>query len=145
MTNRPWLRTWLYHGQHLLFGVAGLRVLLRGDPGAIAYSHELTAGVDAATYLIICIAFPLVALVLTGWGALTLWDNAARGPGGPRRGGGGPPGPGPAPDPPDGARLAGLTESDIALFIGLSSRHAPDPGIEQDQPMPGLADAAVHQ
>jgi hypothetical protein len=145
MFKAAWLRTWLYHGQHLLFGVAGLRVLLRGDPGAIAYSHELTAGVDAATYLIICIAFPLVALVLTGWGALTLWDNAARGPGGPRRGGGGPPGPGPAPDPPDGAQLAGLTESDIALFIGLSSRHAPDPGIEQDQPMPGLADAAVHQ
>ncbi len=27
---------------------------------------------DAATYLIICIAFPLVALVLSGWGALTL-------------------------------------------------------------------------
>ena len=77
------------------FGVAGLRVLLRGDPGAIAYSHELTAGVDAATYLIICIAFPLVALVLSGWGALTPGDNAARGPGGPRRGGGGPPGPGP--------------------------------------------------
>jgi hypothetical protein len=110
MFKAAWLRTWLYHGQHRLFGVAGLRLLLRGDPGAVMYSHELTAGVDAATYLIICIAFPLIALALVGWGALSLQGDAATGPGGQRRGGGGPPGPEPAPDPPDGAQLAGVTD-----------------------------------
>lgn len=72
MFKAAWLRTWFYHGQHRLFGVAGLRFLLRGDPGAVMYSHELTAGVDAATYLIICIAFPLIALALVGWGALSV-------------------------------------------------------------------------
>ena len=106
MLKAAWLRTWLYHGQHLLFGVAGLRQLLRDDLGAVMYSHELTAGVDAATYLIICIAFPLTALALTGWATLSLSDGAATGPCGPRRGGG-PPGPESAPDPPANAQLAG--------------------------------------
>jgi hypothetical protein len=141
MLKAAWLRTWLYHGQHLLFGVTGLRLLLRGDPGAITYSHELTAGVDAATYLIICMAFPLIALGLTGWGALSLRGDAATGPAGPRRGGGGPPGPEPAQDPPDGAQLTDVANGDA----GLLSRHQQGPGIGQDRLMAGLADAAVRQ
>ncbi len=105
MLKAAWLRNWLYHGQHLLFGVGGLRLLLRGNLGAVAYSHELTAGVDAATFLIICMAFPLFGLALTGWAALCLW-NPATGRDGPRPGGGRPPGAEPAPDPPDSAQLA---------------------------------------
>jgi hypothetical protein len=46
-------------------GVDGLRSLLHGDLPTIAYSHELTASVDATTFLVICIAFPLLALAVT--------------------------------------------------------------------------------
>ncbi|HEY6789531.1 MAG TPA: hypothetical protein VI365_19710 [Trebonia sp.] len=51
--------------------------------------------------------FPLLALVLTGLGALIVRGNAATGQADPPRGGGGPPGPEAAPNPPDGAQLAG--------------------------------------
>jgi hypothetical protein len=67
------------------------------------YSHELTAGVDAATYLIICIAFPLIALALTGLVAAGLPGGAAAGEDGPQPGGSGPPGPETVPDPPEGS------------------------------------------
>ncbi len=116
MLKAAWLRNWLYHGQLQLFGVGGLRLLLRGDLGAVTYSHEITAAVDAPQYLIICMVFPLIALALTGWAALSLWGNAATSPGDPRRGGGGgPPGSEPTPDPPDSAQLAGLT-GDVGLI-----------------------------
>jgi hypothetical protein len=103
-----WLRNWLYHG-HLLSGVAGLRLLLAGDPAALTYSHQITAAADAPPFLIICMAFPLIALVLTGLGALSLAGNAATGQGDPPRGGGSPPGPHTVPDPPAGAQLVGCT------------------------------------
>jgi hypothetical protein len=77
MLTAPWLRSWLYHG-HLLSGVAGLRSLIRGDPAALAYSHQITAAVDAPPFLIVCIAFPLIALVLAGLAALPI---ASSGPG----------------------------------------------------------------
>jgi hypothetical protein len=78
MLKAAWLRNWMYHG-HQLSGVAGLRLLLRGNPGALTYSHEITAAVDAPPFLIICIVFPLIALTLTGLGALIMWGNAAAG------------------------------------------------------------------
>ena len=101
MLTAPWLRNWLYHG-HPLSGVSGLRLLLRGNPATLAYSHQITAAADAPPFLIICIVFPLIALVLAGFGALSVWGSAETGPGGPPRGDG-PPDPEPAPDPPDGA------------------------------------------
>ena len=128
MLNAAWLRNWLYHGQHQLFGVAGLRLLLQGDPGALPYSHELTAGVDASAFLLICMAFPLIALAMTGRAALCLW-NPATGQGDLRRGGGGPPGPEAPPDPPDSGQLAGVTDDD-ALAADLLSRHERGPGMQ---------------
>jgi hypothetical protein len=89
MLKAAWLRNWLYHG-HQLSGVAGLRLLLHGNPGALTYSHEITAAVDAPPFLIICIVFPLIALGLTGLAALSLPGNAAAGQGDPPSGGGGP-------------------------------------------------------
>ncbi len=128
MLKVAWLRNWLYHGQHLLFGVGGLRLLLRGDPGAVTYSHQITAAVDAPPYLIICIAFPLIALALTGLAALFLWGGAAANRGDPRRGGGsGPPGPGPTPDPPDGGELVGVTEDEAGSAAGRISPPAGRP------------------
>jgi hypothetical protein len=118
MLNAAWLRNWLYHGHHLLYGVQNLSADLRTLP-AIAYSHELTGSVDASVFLAICIAFPLIGFGLTVWGALSLWGNAPAGRGGPRRGGG-PPGPEPAPDSPDGGRLAGLTDDAAGLAVGLA-------------------------
>jgi hypothetical protein len=104
MLKAAWLRNWIYHG-HQLSGVAGLRLLLRGNPTALTYSHEITAAVDAPPFLIICIVFPLIALGLTGLEALMMWGNATTGPGNPPQGGGPPP-PEPVPDPPHGAQLA---------------------------------------
>ena len=69
MLTAPWLRNWLYRG-HPLAGVGGLRLLVQGDPAALAYSHQITAAVDAPPFLIICLVFPLLALLLTGLGVL---------------------------------------------------------------------------
>ena len=106
MLTAPWLRNWLYRG-HPLSGVDGLRLLLRGDPAALAYSHQITAAADAPPFLIISMIFPLVALVLTGLGMLGLAASAAaRHDESPRAGGAGGPGAVPEPEPPAGAHLA---------------------------------------
>jgi hypothetical protein len=116
MLREAWLRNWLYHGQHLLYGVQNLSADLRTMP-AIAYGHQLTGSVDASAFNFICVAFPLIALVLSAFAALILWGDATAGQGHPRPGGGGPPGPEPAPDPPDGGQLAGVTDADAAVQL----------------------------
>ena len=98
MLKAAWLRNWLYHGQHLWYGVQNLSADLRTLP-AIAYSHELTGSVDADVLNAIIIFFPLIALVPTVCVAISRTGDAAAGRGDPQRGGGGPPGPGPAPEP----------------------------------------------
>jgi hypothetical protein len=129
MLKTAWLRNWLYHGQHLLYGVQNLSADLRTLP-AIAYSHELTGSVDTGVFFAMLIIFPLFALALTGLVAVSRADDAAPAPGGPRRGGGGPPGPGPAPDPPYGGRPA-VTDDDASPAAGLPVLHEPGPGMEQ--------------
>ncbi|HEY6311041.1 MAG TPA: hypothetical protein VIY52_09585 [Streptosporangiaceae bacterium] len=141
MLKAAWLRNWLYHGQHLLYGVQNLSSELKTLP-AIAYSHELTGSVDAGVFNGIIIAFPLIAFGLTVCVALSRSGDAAAGRGDPRRGGGGPPGPEPAPDPPDGGRPT-VTDDDARLAADLPGRHEPGPGIEQDRLVAALADAAV--
>lgn len=69
MLTAPWLRNWLYRG-HPLAGVDGLRLLVRGNAAALTYSHQITAAVDAPPFLIICMLFPLLALVVTAGSAL---------------------------------------------------------------------------
>jgi hypothetical protein len=115
MIKATWLRDWLYHGQHLLYGVQNLSADLRTLP-AIAYSHQITGASDAGAFFIICLAFPLVAFAPAGLIAAYRVDDGASAPEDPRRGGGGPPGP---PGPP-----------------GLDD---PGPGAGQDQPVPALA------
>jgi hypothetical protein len=78
MLAAPWLRNWIYSG-HPLSGVGGLRLLVQGNPGALAYSHQITAATDAPPFLIICMAFPLIALVLAGFGATIPAGTAAPG------------------------------------------------------------------
>ncbi len=92
MLKAAWLRNWLYHGQHLWYGVQNLSSDLRTSP-AIAYSHELTGSTDAGVLLAMCIAFPVIAFTVTAFAALGRTGDAAAGRGDPRRGGGGPPGP----------------------------------------------------
>jgi hypothetical protein len=116
MLREAWLRNWLYHGQHLLYGVQNLSADLRTVP-AIAYGHQLTGSVDASAFNFICVAFPLIALVLSALAALILWGDATAGQGHPRPGGGGPPGPEPAADPPGGGQLAGVTDADAAVQL----------------------------
>jgi hypothetical protein len=106
MVRDGWLRQWLYHGSHQLYGIAGLGSLVRGNSQATAYGHELTASSDATAFLVICIVFPLIALALTGLSALDLGEPATRGPQGPPPGGGGRPGPQVVPPPPGDGQLA---------------------------------------
>ena len=139
MLRSAWLRSWLYHGHHLLYGVQNLSSDLRTS-SAIAYSHQITGSVDVSAFNFIFIAFPLIALVLTAFAALVLWGDATAGRGDPRRGGGGPPGPEPAPDPPDGGRLT-VTDADAD-----AGPPAGWPGLDQrgpDRLVADLADAAV--
>ena len=58
MLKAAWLRNWLYHGQHLWYGVQNLSADLRTLP-AIAYSHELTGSVDADVLNAIVVFFPV--------------------------------------------------------------------------------------
>jgi hypothetical protein len=117
MLKAAWLRDWLYHGQHLLYGVQNLSSDL-STPSAIAYSHQLTGSVDAQVLNVIIIFFPVIALVLTAFVAVARGDAAA-GRGDPRRGGGGPPGPGPAgsrePGPDTGQDRLGAALADAAV------------------------------
>jgi len=98
MLKAAWLRDWLYHGQHLLYGVQNLSSDLKTLP-AIAYSHEITGSVDAQVFHGIIVVFPLIALILTALaasvrgGAAAARGGAAAGQGDPRRGGDGPPDP----------------------------------------------------
>ncbi len=141
MLKAAWLRDWLYHGQRLLYGVQNLSSDLRTLP-AIAYGHELTGSVDAGVLNAIIIFFPLIALVPTVCVAMSRTGDAAAGRGGPRRGGGGPPGPEPTPDPPARGQPA-VTCDDAGLMAGLPGLHEPGPGIGQDRLGAALADAAV--
>jgi hypothetical protein len=127
MLTAPWLRNWLYQG-HPLSGVAGLRLLLRGNPAALTYSHQITAAADAPPFLIICIVFPLIALVLTGLGACGLAAIAATGQSDPPRGGGGDPSPEPAPDAPHGANWPAASDDDADVAARAFSRHEPGSG-----------------
>jgi hypothetical protein len=133
MLKAAWLRNWLYPGRHQFFGIAGLRSLLDGDLAAITYSHELTASVDASIFLVMCVAFPLIALALAGLAALGALANAEPQQGGdPPRGGGGPPAPTAMPDGPAGAQLATLTRHDAGPAPGLPSRHGSGATTDQD-------------
>ena len=140
MLKEAWLRNWLYHGQHLLYGVQNLSADLRTLP-AIAYSHELTGSVDAGVLNAIIIFFPLIALVPTVCVAMSRTGDAAAGRGDPRRSGGGPPAPAGA-GSPDGGQPA-VTGDDAGLMAGLSGFHEPGPGIGQDRLGAALADAAA--
>jgi hypothetical protein len=141
MLKEAWLRNWLYHGPHLLYGVQDVSFALRTLP-AIAYSHELTGSVDAGTFLAICLIFPLIALLPNACVAMSRTDDHTAPPGGPRRGGGGPPGPGSVPDPPDGGQLT-VIDDDADRAAGGPGPHGPGPGIEQGRLVAALADTAL--
>ena len=107
MIKAAWLRNWLYHGQHLLFGVDGLRLLLQGHPAALTYSHQLTGALDAPAGPVVLVVFALIALVLTGYIAWCVWGDTLSERDDPRRGGGSAQDSDQPSGPPDGARLAG--------------------------------------
>lgn len=84
MMKAVWLRNWLYHGPHLLFGVSNLAGDLRTLP-AMAYSHELTGAEDSGALFAICIGFPLIAAMVTACTAVARTDPAAAGQDSPGR------------------------------------------------------------
>jgi hypothetical protein len=94
----PWLRTAVFGG-HPLSGVENLRFLVQGSPAALAYSHQITAAMDAPPFLVLCLGFPLVALLISFFSHLDLGTAYVAEP---PPGRGGPPGPEPGPLSPDG-------------------------------------------
>ena len=84
---------------------------------AAAYGHVLHAGQHASSYITMCVAFPIIGLIMSALGVACLMPVPSQS--GPRPGdGGGPPGsgPGPAPDPPPpGGRLANTEDRVPAL------------------------------
>jgi len=91
MLKSAWVRGWLYHGQHLT--------------APAVYGRELSASGAVVFYALICIAFPVIGLMMglvgSGYANATGPQPGSSGPGRP-------PGPGepePVPDPPAGGRL----------------------------------------
>jgi hypothetical protein len=143
MLKAAWLRSWLYHGPHLFFGVDGLRPVLGSDPGAIAYAHEITAAQDSGAFIAVCMVFLLITLAVTTFGAMIVLDGAGTEPGDPRRRGGGPQGTEPPSDPTGGVQLAPATGEDLGSAVGLLGPDQQGPRIGQDGVLVGTADSAV--
>jgi hypothetical protein len=143
MINASWLRSWLYHGRHLLFGVAGLKPVLRGDPGAIAYSHEITAVSDAGVLAAVLVGFLVIAALEAGYLAMCMLVGEPTEHGDPRRSGGDPPGPQQPPDPPGGSQLARVAEHEVGADVRVLSLYDNGGDIEQERCLVGLADDAV--
>ena len=143
MLKAAWLRDWLYHGPHQLYGVQNLSSDLRTLP-AIAYSHELTGSVDAVVLNAIIIFFPLIALLPTVCVAMSRTGLRRRGgPGRPAARWRRPARPrGPAPVPPTGGQRI-VTGHDACLTACSTGLHEPGPGIGQDRLGTALADVAV--
>lgn len=73
MIKTAGLRNWLYHGHHLLSRVQTLSADLRTLP-VIAYSHQVSGAADMGGLFAICLAFPVIALFLTTFAALSVWE-----------------------------------------------------------------------
>jgi hypothetical protein len=142
--NASWLRDWLYHGRHLLFGVAGLQPVLRGDPGAISYSHEITAVSDAGVFIVLCIVFLVIAIVATGFVAMCVLIDSPAEPGNPRRNEGSPPEPEQPPEPPSGAQIP-HNDDEVGFAINFLGRHDRANDIEQDGHVVGTTSDGVLQ
>jgi hypothetical protein len=90
--NSAWVRGLLLHGQHLT--------------ASAVYGRELFATQNAGAYVILCVAFPIIGVVMGFMGAGLASLTGPRSVGGRPPGPPGPPGPGPLPEPPDSGRLA---------------------------------------
>jgi hypothetical protein len=99
----------------LLIKVEWLRPLVYHDPhmsAAAAYGHVLHASQNASSYIAMCVAFPLIGLIMSALGVACLMPVPRQSDPQPGNGGG-PPGPGPEPapePPPPGGRLAEAEE-----------------------------------
>ena len=92
MLKSAWLRGWLYHGQHLT--------------ASALYGRELNASGAVVFYALICVAFPVIGLMMgpagSGYANATGPQPDGGGPGSPP----GPVRPEPIPDPPGGGQIA---------------------------------------
>jgi hypothetical protein len=139
MLKSAWLRNWLYHGHHLLYGVQNLSFDLKTS-SATAYAHEITGATDSGGLMGVLVFFPLIALLLTAWQAAGLaGERAAEAGGSPPPGGGGPPGPGPTPDggPPS------TIHDDIGPAPVLQELDEPGLDIDRELRVPALAAAGA--
>ncbi len=65
MLHATWLRTLFDHGHHL--------------NAVVVYSHEIDAATNAQGYLLMCVAFPVIGLVMGMMGAAGVVGNGVRG------------------------------------------------------------------
>jgi len=104
----------------LTIEVARLRPLVFHAPHAseaAAYGHVLHASQHIQTYIVMCVIFPVIGLMMSGMG-IACFMPVPRESGPQPKGGGGPPGPGPEPapePPPPGGRLADAEDRVPAL------------------------------
>ena len=76
-------------------------------------------------FLVMCVAFPLIALALAGMAAVGALGSAEAAQGGdPPREGGGPPAPKAVPDGPGGARRYAMAVPAIWVFAGSNGERA---------------------
>ena len=104
----------------VMIKVARLRPLVFHAPylsQAAAYGHVLHASQHVGTYVVMCVTFPLIGLVMGSLG-MACFMPVPRQPGPqPGDGGGGPPGPEPSPDPPDSGRRADAEADTDRLLV----------------------------
>jgi hypothetical protein len=90
--NSAWVRDLLFHGQYLT--------------ASAVYGRELFATQNASSYVILCVAFPIIGIMMGFLGAGLATLTGPRSADGRPPGPPGPPGPEPRPDPPGSGRLA---------------------------------------
>jgi hypothetical protein len=118
LVRSAWMRGLLYHGQHLT--------------ASAIYGRELFAAQDVTGYAFLCVAFPIIGLMMGLAGAGYANATGALPDGGRPPG---PPGPEPLPDPPGSGRLADArADQDRLLGAPLAAAPGGDLVEQRDEP-----------
>jgi len=101
MIKVAWLRPLVYHAPHA--------------SEAAAYGHVLHASEHVGTYVLMCVTFPVIGLLMSGLGLACVMPVPRQSGPQPGNGGGGPPGPEPRHDPSGGRRPEAESDADRLL------------------------------
>jgi len=101
MIKLAWLRPLVYHAPHA--------------SRAAAYGHVLHASEHVGTYVLMCVTFPVIGLIMSAVGLACFMPVPRQSGPQPGDGGGGPPGPEPPHDPSGGRRAEADADPDRIL------------------------------